>query len=86
MNILRDPHGRFIKVGKSIDIYANFSRGCNTPTTNSPERYQKPPEESNYAWKPKETLPRDLTKGTIEGEGTLPRGPEDLIPKEIQKD
>ena len=67
MNRLRDPHGRFIKVGKAIDISTNFSRGRNTPNTKSPERYRKTPKGSNSAWKPKETLPRDLTKGTIEG-------------------
>ena len=67
MNKLRDPQGRFIKVGKAIDISANFSRGRNTPTTNSPERYRKTLEGSNSNWKPKETLPRYLTKGTIEG-------------------
>ena len=83
MNRLRDPQGRFIKVEKAIEIFANFSRGHNTPTTNSPERYRKTPEGSNSAWKPKETLPRYLTKGTIEGEGTLPKGPKDLIPEEI---
>ena len=83
MNRLRDPQGRFVKVGKSIDIFANYSRGRNTPTANSPERYLKTPEGSNSAWKPKETLPRDLTKGTIEGEETFTRGPKDLISKEI---
>ena len=86
MNRLRYRQGRFIKIGKAIDISTNFSRGRNTPTTNSPERYRKTPEGSNSAWKPKETLPRDITKGTIEGEGTLTRGPEHLIPGEIHKD
>ena len=86
MNRLRDPQGRFIKVGKAIDISANFSRGSNTPTTNSPERYRKAPEGSNSTQKPKENLPRYITKGTIEGEGTFPRGPEDVIPKQIQRD
>ena len=81
MNRLRDPQGRFIKIGKYINISTKFSRGHNTLTTNSPKRYWKTLEGSNYAWKPKETLPRDITKGTIEGEGTLTRGPEDLIPK-----
>ena len=61
MNRLRDPQGRFIKVGKSIDISTKFSRGHNNPTTNSPERYQKTPEGSNSVWKPKQTLPTDLT-------------------------
>ena len=83
MNRLRDPQGRFIKVGKAIDISANFPMGHNTPTINSPERYRKTHKGSNFAWKPKETLPRDITKGTIEGEGTLTRGPEDLILKEV---
>ena len=78
MNILRDPQRIFIKVGKAINISTHFSRGRNTPTTNSPERYRKTPEGSNSAWKPKETLPRDITKGTIEGEGTLTIGPEEL--------
>ena len=82
MNRLRDPQGIFIKVGKSIDISANFSRGCNTPTTNSLERYRKTLEGSNSAWKPR----RDLIKRTIEEEGTLARGPNDLIAEEIQKD
>ena len=81
MDRLRDPLGRFIKTGKAIDNSSNFSRGRNTPTTNSPERYRKTPEGSNSAWKPKETLPRDLTKGTIEREGTLTGGPKDLIPE-----
>ena len=81
MNIIKDPQGRFIKVGKAIDISTKFSKGHNTPTTNSPERYQKTPEGSNSAWKPKETLPRDITKRTIEGEGTLTEGPKDLTPK-----
>ena len=86
MDRLRDPLGRFIKTGKAIDIFTNSSRGCNTPTNNLPERYQKTLEGSNSAWKPKETLPRDLTKGTIEGEGTLTGSPKDLISEEIQKD
>ena len=81
MNRLRDPQGRFIKVGKAIDISANYFRGRNTPTTNSPERYRKTPEGSNSAWKPKETLPRDITKGTIEGEETLTGSHKDLISK-----
>ena len=81
MNRLRDRQGRFIKTGKAINIITKSSRERNTPTTNSPEMYQKTPEGSNSSWKPKETLPRDLTKGTIEGEGTLTRGPEDLIPE-----
>ena len=79
MNILRDPQGRFINTKKSIKIIINSSRGCNTPTTNSPKRYKKTPKGSNSAWKPKEPLPIDLTKGTIEGEGTLARGHEYLI-------
>ena len=41
MNRIRDPQGRFIKVGKSINISANYSRGRNTPTTNSPESIEK---------------------------------------------
>ena len=81
MNRLRDPRGRFINIGKYIDISTNFSKGHNTPTTNSLESFQKTPEGSNSAWKPKETLPRDISKGTVEGEGTLTRGPEDLTLK-----
>ena len=65
MNKLRDPQGRFIKTGKDINIITKSSKGRNTPTTNSPERYRKTPEGSNSAWKPKETLPIDITKGTI---------------------
>ena len=82
MNRLRDPRGRFIKVGKVIDISANYSKGRNTPNTSSPERYRKTPEGSNSSWKPR----RDPIERTIEGEGTLARGPDDLIPEEIQKD
>ena len=55
MNRLRDPQGRFIKLGKAIDISTIFSRGRNTPTTNSPERYLKIPIGSSSTLKPKET-------------------------------
>ena len=48
MNRLRDPQGIFVKVGKAIDISANYSRGRNTPTTNSLERYRKTPEGSKF--------------------------------------
>ena len=58
--------------------------GRNSPTTNSPERYRKTPIVSSSTLKPKETLLGDLTKESIDGEGTLERGPKDLIPEEVQ--
>ena len=81
MSRLRDPQGRFVKTGKLIEIPTNFYRGRNTTTTNSAERYQKTLGGSSSTLKPKETLSGDLTEEAIEGEGTLERGPKDLIPE-----
>ena len=85
MSRLRDPQGRFVETGKLIEISTNFSRGRNTPTTNSAERYRKTPIGSSSTQKPKETLSGDLTKEAIEGEGPLAGGPKDLIFEEIQE-
>ena len=84
MSRLRDPQGRFVKTGKLIEIPTNFHRGCNTPTTNSTERYRKTPIGSSSTQKPKDTFSGDLTGEAIEGEGTLEGGPKDLIPKEVK--
>ena len=86
MSRLRDPQGRFVKIGKLIEIPTNFYMGRNTPTTNSVERYRKTPVGSSSTRKPKETLSGDLTGEAIEGEGTLAEGPKDLIPEEVQED
>ena len=86
MRRIRDPHGRFVKTRKLIEIPTNFYRGCNTPTTNSIERYRKTSVGSNSTLKPKDTLSGYLTGEAIEGEGTLEGGPKDLIPEEVQED
>ena len=61
MSILRDPQGRFVKIGKLIEIPTNFHRGRNTPTANSAERYQNTPIGSSSTLKPKDTLSGDLS-------------------------
>ena len=86
MRRLRDPQSRFVKTRKLIEIPTNFHRGRNTLTTNLAERYRKTPIGSSSTQKPKETLSADLTNEAIEGEGTLARGPKDLISEEIQED
>ena len=86
MSRIRDPQGRFVKVGKLIEVPTNLGRGRNSPITNSPERYQKTLIWISSTLKPKETLSGDFTGEAIEGEGTLVGGPKDLIPEEIQED
>ena len=71
MRRLRDPRGIFIKTGKIIEVPTNYRRGRISPTTNSPERYQKTPIGSSSTLKPKDTLLGYLTEEAIEGEGTL---------------
>ena len=83
MSRLRDPQGRFVKTRKFLKIPTNYRRGCNSPTTNSPERYRKTPIGSSSNLKPKETLLGDLTGESIEGEGTLAEGPKGPIPEEV---
>ena len=85
MSRLRDPQDRFVKTGKLIEIPTKFRMGRNSPTTNSPERYRKTPIGSSSTHKPKETLLEYLTREAIEGEGTLARGPKDLISEGIQE-
>ena len=84
MSRIRDHQGRFVKTRKLIEISTNFYRECNSPTTDSAERYRNTPIGSNSTLKPKETLSRDLTGESIEGEGTLVGGPNDLIPEKVQ--
>ena len=84
MSLLRDPQGRFIETRKLIEVPTNYHRGHNSPTTNSPERYQNMPIGISSTLKPKESLLEDITGETIEGEGTLVEGPKDPIPKEVQ--
>ena len=86
MSRLRYPWGRFFNTEKLIKIPTNFCRGRNSPTTNSPERYRKTPVRGSSTQKPEETLSGDLTRESIEGEGTLTRGPKDPIPKKVQED
>ena len=85
MRRLRDPQGRFVKTRKLIEIPTNYHRGHNSPTINSLERYRNTPIGSSSNLKPKETLLEDLTRESIEGEGTLAGGPKYLIPKEFQE-
>ena len=68
MSRLKDPQGRFIKIGKLIEIPTNFHRGRNTPTTNSAESYRNMPIGSSSILKPKETLSGYITRKSIEGE------------------
>ena len=84
MSRIRDTRGRFVKTEKFIEVPTNYCRGCNSPTTNSAERYRNMPIGSSYTLKPKETLSGDLTEEAIEGEGTLARCLKDFIPKKVQ--
>ena len=86
MSRLRDPQDRFVNTSKIIEIPTKFYRGRNTPTTNSAERYWKTPIGNSSTLKPKETFSGDITRESIEGEGTLEGGPQDLIPEEFQED
>ena len=86
LSTLRDPQGIFVNTGKLIEVPTNYHMGCNSPTTNSLERYRKTPIGSSSSLKPKETLSGYLTREAIEGEGTLEGGPKDLIPEEVQED
>ena len=86
MSRLRNPQGRFVKIGKLIEIPTKFHMGRNTPTTNSAERYWKMPIGIISTQKHKETLLGDLTREAIEGGGTLAGGPKDLISEEVQED
>ena len=61
MSRIRDPQGRFIKTEKFIEVSTNCRRGRNSPTTNSPERYQKMPIGSSSTLKPKDSLLEYLT-------------------------
>ena len=71
MSIIIDPQGRFVKTKKVTEVSTNFRRGCNSPTTNSLERYWKTLVGSSSTLKPKESLLEDITGEAIEGEGTL---------------
>ena len=86
MSRLRDPQCRLIKTEKFIEVPTNYHRGRNSPTTNSPERYQKTLIGSSSTLEPKESLLEDITGEGIKGEGTLAEGPKDPIPEEFQED
>ena len=86
MSIIRDPQGTFVNRTKFIEVSTNYGRGCNSPTTNSPERYQMTHLGSSSTLKPKETPLEYITGEAIEGEGTLEEGPQDPVPKEVQGD
>ena len=86
MSRIRYSQGRFVKTRKIIEVSTNYHRGCNSPTTNTPERYRKTPIGSSSTLKPKETPLEDLAGEAIEGEGTLAEGRKDPVPKEVQED
>ena len=86
MSRVRYPQGRFVKTRKVTEVFTNYRRGHNSPTTNSLERYRKMPIGSSSTLKPKETLLEDVIGEAIEGEGTLEKGPKDPIPEEVQVD
>ena len=86
MSKLRYPQGIFVNIGKLIEVPTNYRRGCNYPTTNSPERYRKMCVGSSYTLKPKEIPLEYLTGEAIEGEGTLAESRKDLVHEEVQED
>ena len=71
MSRIIDLQGIFVETEKFIEVSTNYHRGCNSPTTNSPERYRKTPIGSSSTLKPKEIPLEYLTREAIEGEETL---------------